>query len=870
MSLTDHLKMRTSLGFLVAAACLLTIHLIPASIAANADLSEQRLATAKAAPDSTNTPAPEPELDSALQGLLSYALPEGWRVQFSLREYLDLIRGAMQGPVLTVGTGQAGRDMAGLTNSVIGRGALLRGDFTESAGEILGQPARIFEDESDWVSGWVSRVYVLELCAPGQTPIVFHAAMRSEEQSAHIDDVLANMRLNLPEGMTPCPEAMSPGSIWSRDGRLAIGGIEGMDGRATLQMVSLRPIDRDQAFPNISISVDHPRSFNTNFQVGNRHGHGFAEAPNVADTQVAGHDVLAFTGFGEAGERRWDLHVYLLQNCLPDGAPVIVTRRRDIDDPLAAAVPDPMLEQIFIDLQADASPCNPDLIDDALERVEATRPTPIPADPPAEPTVSDPASETALETALPRDLSHKDPATVRALGAFGLLPDDFMATAQALRDQGKDLLAADQTLIQNWMQLAQKGQLQLGIAERNMLRKLVSLLHEFELPQQVSADSPSAPADVSAERQDVLSGSSRLAGGYDHTVILDDHGQAWAVGNNPHGQLGHESDDKSNVLTRVTMPEGISFVSVSAYGRHSLALDTHGHVWSWGNGIHGQLGNGLDESASSPVRVNLPEDIRIIAIAAGAGHSLAVDAEGRVWAWGFNGQGRLGDGTTTNSSTPIQVKLPEHVHISAITAGSNHSLAIDSDGIAWAWGNGAGRLGNGRVLRQPVPVKVNMPDQTRFTQIAASTGHSLALDQYGQAWAWGEAWRVDGAGLGDGSSGRHLSPIPLTLPEGLAFADIDVGASHNLALATDGSVWAWGRNAEGQLGDGSGSAQSIPIAVPLPPNTQIEQIAAGAHHSIALTRDGDVLVWGENEQGQLGSTEGGSQKAPLSLKWTKD
>lgn len=524
-SLTKLFNKNVASGFFLYACCLLTINLVPAAIAASADHSDLAV-------------APESELESALQGLLNYALPSGWRVQFSLREHLELIRGGMQGPVLTVGTGQVERDMAGLTNRVIDRSALLGGDFSESEGEILGQPARIFEGDSDWVSGWVSRVYVLEQCAPGQSPIVFHAAMRSEEQSAHIDEMLANMRLNLPEGMTPCPEAMGPGAIWSRDGRMAIGGIEGMEGRATMREVSMRPSDRDQSYPNLRLSVDHPNTFNTSFQVGNRFGHGFAKPPIVTEAKVAGHDALAFTGRGEAGERHWDLHVYLLQTCLPDGAPIIVTRRRAIDDPLADDLPDPMLEHVFLELPPETAPCKPDLIDDALERVEATRPIPTAAERRAEPTVSDKASDTAL----PQDPSNHDPVTVRALGAFGLLPEQFMPTAQVLRDQGKDLLAADLETLQDWLNKARQSQLQLGTAERLMLEKIVSLLTEFQLSDHVSPESPPTSADVSDEKQGLAINAKRIAGGYDHTLILDEHGQAWATGNNRHGQLGDGRD----------------------------------------------------------------------------------------------------------------------------------------------------------------------------------------------------------------------------------------------------------------------------------------------------------------------------------------
>ena len=367
--------------------------------------------------------------------------------------------------------------------------------------------------------------------------------------------------------------------------------------------------------------------------------------------------------------------------------------------------------------------------------------------------------------------------------------------------------------------------------------------------------------------QNLASGSKKIAAGWRHTLILDNDGQAWTAGNNRFGELGDGSTDNRDELTRVSMPAGVSFESVSAFGAYSLALDTDGSVWAWGHGEFGQLGIGSADPASSPVRVDLPHDIQIIAIAAGADHSLALDADGSVWAWGLNRENRLGDSTLENRSNPVRVTFPEAAQAMVISAGSSHSLAIDSDGTAWAWGRrNEGQLGNGLAAARFGPTRVTMPHNIRFISIVASRGHSVAIDQHGQAWAWGEGWRMDGAGLGDGSSGRHFKPIQVAMPEGITFTDIATGFSHNLALTADGSVYAWGRNAEGQLGDGSDSPRSTPVEITLPSDTRVEQIAAGAHHSVALTEDGDIWVWGENLEGQLADTTTENRHAPTPIR----
>ncbi len=469
-------------------------------------------------------------------------------------------------------------------------------------------------------------------------------------------------------------------------------------------------------------------------------------------------------------------------------------------------------------------------------------------------------SESGVQPEL-AELAEQDELTVRALRAWGELPWEFIQLAMDLRLHDVDLLSADLAVVEDLVLEAQKHTDLTPYADK--LSELASLMSGFFSAEIVSMHDKPISAESSVEMQGLMSSPRRIAAGWAHTLILDDNGQAWAAGNNQFGQLGDGSDSNKDALTKVSMPDGVSFESVSAGGRHSLALDTAGHVWAWGNGEYGQLGNVTTESASRPVSVNLPEGITIIAIASRAGHSLALDTDGFVWAWGLNGQGRLGDGTTTNRSEPVRVSMPEDVRAMAIAAGSNHSLAIDTDGVAWAWGDGGGRLGNGMVLRQTRPVRVVMPDDTRFTSIAASVRHSVAIDQHGQAWAWGEAWRADGAGLGDGSSGRHLSPVRVAMPDSILFTAVAIGDSHNLALTDTGGIWAWGRNAEGQLGDDSESARCTPVEIVLPPDTRVGQIAAGAHHSIGLTQDGAILIWGGNSEGQLADTTTQNRHAPL-------
>ncbi len=305
-----------------------------------------------------------------------------------------------------------------------------------------------------------------------------------------------------------------------------------------------------------------------------------------------------------------------------------------------------------------------------------------------------------------------------------------------------------------------------------------------------------------------------VSAGLYHSLALDESGNAWAWGNNWTGQLGDGSTADRLTPVAVSMPPastppGISFVAISAGADHSLALDTNGNAWAWGDNSAGQLGLGTtSDNSLVPVSVNMPA-FAFTAISAGAGHSLALDTVGNAWAWGDNIDGQLGDGGTDNQFSPVAVSMPSvaFAAISAggsISAGGYHSVALDGDGDAWAWGsNFRGQLGIGSTGGQELtPVPVVMPSGTAFTSIAAHGEHTLTIDPSGNAWAWGDNFWGQ---LGDGDGGPASSNVPTSviMPVGVDFEAVSAGYEHSLALDSDGNAWSWGRNQDGRLGDGS-------------------------------------------------------------------
>jgi alpha-tubulin suppressor-like RCC1 family protein len=280
--------------------------------------------------------------------------------------------------------------------------------------------------------------------------------------------------------------------------------------------------------------------------------------------------------------------------------------------------------------------------------------------------------------------------------------------------------------------------------------------------------------------------------------------------------------------------------AVSAGTNHSLALQGAGTVLAWGYNGSGQFGNGTTTNSSSPVKVSSLSGVAVIS--AGNEFSLAQLKNGTVKAWGYNGSGQLGNGTTTSSDTPVTVSgITEAV---AVAAGEAHSLALLKDGTVKAWGqNAAGELGNGTTTSSDTPVAVS--GITEAVAISAGSEFSLALLKNGTVVAWG----YNGAGqLGDGTT--TSSDVPVAVSSLAEVVSVAAGSAHSLALLKGGSVRSWGANQSGQLGDGS-CCEKSDVPVKVSELSEATAVAAG-FQSVALTRSGTVKDWGRNSDGQLG------------------
>ena len=322
-------------------------------------------------------------------------------------------------------------------------------------------------------------------------------------------------------------------------------------------------------------------------------------------------------------------------------------------------------------------------------------------------------------------------------------------------------------------------------------------------------------------------------------------------GSDTSGELGDGTTTDATQPVYTRLPAKLRYTTVRTSEGTSVALATSGAVFAWGGNIYGQVGDGTTMSRLTPVRVRLPAGVKVTAVREGALFTLALTTKGQVLAWGDNFDGQLGDGTGENQSLPVRVRLPKGVTVTAISAGLDSALALTKSGRVLSWGgNIDGQLGTGTTPPfRLVPGYVRIPRHTRITSIAAGNATGYAVTSAGRLLAWG--YNAHG-GLGDGTTKIRRTPVQVRLPAGVKVAAATAGVLQAFALTTDGRVLAWGVNSYGQLGNGSTTEEHVPVWVKLPRGTRARALAAGREYSMVLTASDRVLAWGRNEVGQLG------------------
>jgi alpha-tubulin suppressor-like RCC1 family protein len=366
----------------------------------------------------------------------------------------------------------------------------------------------------------------------------------------------------------------------------------------------------------------------------------------------------------------------------------------------------------------------------------------------------------------------------------------------------------------------------------------------------VKARSAVVTISVGAAARDWVAG---FCGGWG-ALGLGEAGTLWAWGRNDAGQLGLGVPDADPHPTPAEVGATADWAAVSGGAAHAVALKKDGTLWAWGDNSAGQLGLGeTTTTVCVPTEVGSADDWA--SITCGARHTVALKRDGTLWAWGDNGNGRLGLGDGTQRTTPTQVGGAGDW--AAVSGGWDHTLSLKKDGTLWSWGyNGNGQLGLGDTSQRLIPTQVGSAGD--WAAVSGGNSCTLAVKEDGTLWSWG----YNGNGqLGVGDTSERISPAQVGRDRD--WAAVSCGNSHSLALKRDGSLWAFGWNGVGQLGLGDTNDRDAPTQVGS--DTGWATVSGGQYSTVALKRDGTLWSWGYNANGQLGLGDTDQRDTPTEV-----
>jgi alpha-tubulin suppressor-like RCC1 family protein len=307
---------------------------------------------------------------------------------------------------------------------------------------------------------------------------------------------------------------------------------------------------------------------------------------------------------------------------------------------------------------------------------------------------------------------------------------------------------------------------------------------------------------------------SAIAAGSVHTIALKTDpaggGTLWAWGGNDYGQLGTNDTTSRNSPAQIIITTQ-DWAAIGAGRFFTVALKTDpagaGTLWAWGQNVNGQLGTNDTTQRNSPTQIIMTTQ-DWSAIAVGLAHTIALKTDKTLWAWGANTYGRLGDGTTTQRTTPCLISSVSEW--SMIAGGDSHTIALKADKTLWAWGyNYYGQLGDGTTTQRTTPCFINSVSE--WSMIAGGKYYTIALKTGKTIWSWGYNYYGQ-LGLGDSGTGSSRN-TPAQIGTNSDWTDIAAGESHTLGLKTNGTLWIWGKNDYGQLGLGDTINRNIPTLV---------------------------------------------------------
>lgn len=341
-----------------------------------------------------------------------------------------------------------------------------------------------------------------------------------------------------------------------------------------------------------------------------------------------------------------------------------------------------------------------------------------------------------------------------------------------------------------------------------------------------------------------------VSGGWDDAGIIMPDGTLLTWGNNEYGQIGNyrNGDYKYDTYDELVLKPyaALSDVkSINMIGNSAYALRNDETLWTWGFNHNGKLGNGNWSNQSVPKKTL--DDVKLVAPGHGL-HGMAIKNDNSLWAWGWNEFYQLGDGTNNNRETPK--KIMKNVIYAAV--GYGYSAVIKSDHTLYLWGeNSYGNLGNGNKKNQKKPVQI----MKNVKQVSLGQTCSYALKMDGTLWGWGANMNGE---VGDGTKTTRLKPVKI-MSDVVSISSKSL--THMLALKENGTLWGWGVNNNGQLGNGTTTSSSSPIKI----MSNVIAFNNGLNYSFAIMKNNTLWAWGCNNCGQLGTGDKKDRLKPVMI-----
>jgi alpha-tubulin suppressor-like RCC1 family protein len=347
----------------------------------------------------------------------------------------------------------------------------------------------------------------------------------------------------------------------------------------------------------------------------------------------------------------------------------------------------------------------------------------------------------------------------------------------------------------------------------------------------------------------------------DYYVRTDNflQGNLWLWGYNLYAQLAdNTTNGKSSPVQSVS--GGINWRQVAGGYFSSYGIKTDGTLWCWGDGAHGKIGDNTTASKSSPVQTVMV-GTSWVQVSSNGQHAGAIRSDGTLWMWGYNNNGQLGDNTVVNKSSPVQT-ITYSSDWKQVACGYWHTAAIKTDGSLWCWGHNAyGNLGDNTIVKKSSPVQT-VAGSTNWLSIASNFYSNFAIKTDGTLWVWGYGYNGQ---LGVNSTVNISSPVQ-TVTGGTNWKQASAFAYNAGAVKTDGTLWMWGTNSSGELGDNTIIHRSSPVQTIVGGNTW-KQIGCGGASGQATTGaikiDGTLWLWGYGATGNLGDNTLVSKSSPV-------